>query len=133
MWATIACLPVLPFILMQLWRIVIIPKLLSIFNITSRGGVRLDAGAGNETDLSNVTLPRIKFLGHAGFVYQWMDVTVLIDPWFYPAFMYSWYPFPDNRFLAQDDVVNKTFDYLYISHSELFCFLCKSCFAMTVA
>ena len=26
-------------------------------------------------------LPRIKFLGHAGFVYQWRGVSILFDPW----------------------------------------------------
>src|ERR1700742_2577170 len=38
-----------------------------------------------------------------------------MDPWFYPAFLKSWFPYPDNRHLmdqAQDS------DYIYISHAH---------------
>lgn len=57
----------------------------------------------------------IEFLGHAGFVVRHQNIRVLIDPWFYPAFLASWFPYPDNRFLLAD-VLGERFDYLYISH-----------------
>jgi UDP-MurNAc hydroxylase len=37
-----------------------------------------------------------------------------MDPWFGPAFLDSWFPFPDNRNLL-DDVVGGQFDFLYVS------------------
>jgi UDP-MurNAc hydroxylase len=60
---------------------------------------------------------RIEHLGHAGFVVHHRGKQVLIDPWFYPAFLASWFPYPDNRFLL-DRVRGRRFDYLYISHSH---------------
>src|SRR5262245_40202581 len=58
---------------------------------------------------------RIEYLGHAGFVVHHRSRKVLIDPWFYPAFLASWFPFPDNRFLLAR-VTGGRFDYLYIPH-----------------
>jgi UDP-MurNAc hydroxylase len=54
-------------------------------------------------------------LGHAGFILEIGRTRILIDPWFFPAFLKSWFPYPDNRFLL-DSVVHQNFDYLYISH-----------------
>jgi UDP-MurNAc hydroxylase len=57
----------------------------------------------------------VHYLGHAGFVVQHNGTNVLIDPWFFPAFMQSWFPYPDNRFLL-NMVCERQFDYLYVSH-----------------
>jgi UDP-MurNAc hydroxylase len=40
-----------------------------------------------------------------------------MDPWFFPAFLDSWFPYPDNRNLM-DEVVTGPFDYLYVSHAH---------------
>jgi len=61
--------------------------------------------------------PQIEYLGHAGFAVTFAGKSVLIDPWFYPAFLGSWFPFPDNRFLATPLAARK-FDYLYVSHTH---------------
>jgi len=58
---------------------------------------------------------RLFYLGHAGFVLEHDGTSLLIDPWFFPAFMQSWFPYPDNRFLL-DTVRGRRFDYLYVSH-----------------
>jgi len=60
---------------------------------------------------------QIEYLGHAGFVVHFAGTQVLIDPWFYPAFLKSWFPFPDNRFLASS-LAGRRFDYLYVSHTH---------------
>jgi UDP-MurNAc hydroxylase len=62
-------------------------------------------------------MPKIDYLGHAGFVVEYAGTRVVIDPWFYPAFLASWFPYPDNRFLA-DRVTGGRFDYLYVSHTH---------------
>ena len=59
----------------------------------------------------------IQYLGHAGFVVEHRNVRLLMDPWFYPAFLQSWFPYPDNRSLL-DRVVGEQFDYLYVSHAH---------------
>ena len=58
---------------------------------------------------------RLTYLGHAGFILEALDKRILVDPWFYPAFFQSWFPFPDNRFLASS-IQNQKFDFLYVSH-----------------
>lgn len=58
---------------------------------------------------------RLTYLGHAGFIVETGDIRILMDPWFYPAFLQSWFPLPDNRPLL-DQVLGGGFDYLYISH-----------------
>src|ERR1700691_1888667 len=58
---------------------------------------------------------RLTFLGHAGFILEAGGTRILIDPFFFSAFLNSWFPYPDNRFLL-DSVLNEKFDYLYISH-----------------
>jgi UDP-MurNAc hydroxylase len=57
----------------------------------------------------------IQYLGHAGFIVSSAGVRLLVDPWFYPAFLGSWFPFPDNRDLLSD-VAGGDFDALYLSH-----------------
>lgn len=60
---------------------------------------------------------RVIFLGHAGFIVEHRGRRLLIDPWFYPAFLESWFPFPDNR--AQLDLVYEApFDALFVSHTH---------------
>jgi len=59
----------------------------------------------------------IHYLGHAGFIVEHHGVRVLIDPWFYPAFLQSWFPYPDNRSLL-NRVVGERFDYMYVSHGH---------------
>ena len=58
---------------------------------------------------------RLTYLGHAGFIVEARGLRILIDPWFFPAFLGSWFPYPDNRFLL-DSVLDDKFDFLYISH-----------------
>src|SRR5689334_2901639 len=57
----------------------------------------------------------IDYLGHAGFIVEHEGLRLLMDPWFYPAFLCSWFPYPDNRFLMKR-VAEQRFDYLYVSH-----------------
>jgi UDP-MurNAc hydroxylase len=59
----------------------------------------------------------IRYLGHAGFVVEHAGVRLLIDPWFYPAFLGAWFPFPDNRSLLPL-VTGCRFDVLYVSHAH---------------
>src|SRR5262245_4311292 len=59
----------------------------------------------------------IRYLGHAGFVVEHAGVRLLIDPWFYPAFLGAWFPFPDNRSLLPL-VTGGRFDVLYVSHAH---------------
>jgi UDP-MurNAc hydroxylase len=62
-------------------------------------------------------MAEVRYLGHAGFVVSHAGRRILMDPWFYPAFLDSWFPFPDNRNLL-DEVVSGAFDYLYVSHAH---------------
>ena len=39
-----------------------------------------------------------------------------MDPWVYPAFAASWFPYPRNRDFTLNAVLQTSFDYLYISH-----------------
>ncbi|MCF2529991.1 Rieske 2Fe-2S domain-containing protein [Yinghuangia soli] len=66
------------------------------------------------------TLPagaRIRSLGHAGYEIEHAGVRLLIDPWFHPAFLGAWFPFPDNRPLL-DHVAAGSYDLLYLSHAH---------------
>ena len=86
-------------------------------NNLKRGGVSLDASPFAAT-ADEATTPLIKYLGHAGFIYQHGEITGIIDPWFNSAFIHSWFPFPNNQFLEESDVANCLFDFLYISHTH---------------
>ena len=59
----------------------------------------------------------IRYLGHAGFVVSHAGARLLIDPWFYPAFLGAWFPFPDNRHLLPE-VTGGSIDALYVSHAH---------------
>jgi len=66
---------------------------------------------GNQLDIPGSVAP----LGHAGFAVTYAGKRLVIDPWFYPAFCGSWFPWPDNRNLAWDA---REMDVLYISHAH---------------
>lgn len=57
----------------------------------------------------------LTYLGHAGFIVNVRGLRILIDPWFFPAFLRSWFPYPDNRFLLPS-VLDQKPDFLYVSH-----------------
>jgi UDP-MurNAc hydroxylase len=59
----------------------------------------------------------VQYLGHAGFIAQHRGIKILVDPWFYPAFLNSWFPYPDNRHLLST-IETERFDYLYVSHAH---------------
>ena len=57
---------------------------------------------------------RVTGLGHAGVLFETSSGSVLCDPWTFPAFFGSWFPFPDNAWLNWDAIGRA--DYLYVSH-----------------
>lgn len=58
---------------------------------------------------------RLLLTGHAGVLVRARSgATVLCDPWFNPAYLGSWFPFPDNADLDLGQIASPT--YLYISH-----------------
>jgi hypothetical protein len=59
----------------------------------------------------------VQCLEHAGFIVQHQGVKILIDPWFPSAFLHSWFPYPDNRYLISE-LRSMDFNYLYISHAH---------------
>ncbi|MEV8095969.1 MBL fold metallo-hydrolase [Kitasatospora sp. NPDC085879] len=59
----------------------------------------------------------IRHLGHAGFAVEHAGLRLLIDPWFHPAFLDAWFPYPDNRHLLPE-VLAGPWDHLYISHTH---------------
>src|SRR5262245_53640316 len=86
--------------------------------ITSIGGS--DATASGDAPLpaqNDMPESTIQYLGHAGFIVTHADTSILIDPWFYPAFLQSWFPYPDNRCLLTD-VLDRRYDFLYVSHTH---------------
>ncbi|KQV23979.1 MULTISPECIES: MBL fold metallo-hydrolase [unclassified Kitasatospora] len=62
-------------------------------------------------------MTEIRHLGHAGFVVGHAGLRILIDPWFHPAFLDAWFPYPDNRALLPE-VVEGRYDFLYVSHTH---------------
>ena len=58
----------------------------------------------------------IKFLGHAGFMYETKNEMILMDPWMSKegAFDSSWYQFPSNHKLGDEirESISKT-DYTF--------------------
>ena len=66
----------------------------------------------------------LKFLGHAGFMYETNNEVLLMDPWMSEegAFDSSWYQFPSNHALG--DQIRKEIEstekeiYIYISHEH---------------
>jgi len=60
---------------------------------------------------------RATSLGHAGILIRSSQATIVCDPWFVPAFLGSWFPFPRNdRLDAETMAAVCAPDYLYISH-----------------
>ena len=56
-------------------------------------------------------------LGHAGILIRCPQATIVCDPWFVPAFLGSWFPFPRNdRLDAETMAAVCAPDYLYVSH-----------------
>ena len=66
----------------------------------------------------------IKFLGHAGFLYETNNEIILMDPWMSKegAFDSSWYQFPSNHDLGDEirEIITDTNKeiYIYISHEH---------------
>jgi UDP-MurNAc hydroxylase len=57
----------------------------------------------------------VLFLGHAGLQISCGGRTILCDPWFNPAYLWSWFPYPDNSHLVRDDQLLNP-DFLFVSH-----------------
>ena len=60
---------------------------------------------------------RATSIGHAGILVETDAGSIVCDPWFVPAFLGSWFPFPRNDQL--DDELRARIeqaDYLYVSH-----------------
>jgi UDP-MurNAc hydroxylase len=60
---------------------------------------------------------RITYIGHAGLFIESDYGSILCDPWFNPAYLYSWFPFPANDHLNKDKFISP--DFLYVSHLHL--------------
>lgn len=60
---------------------------------------------------------RATSLGHAGILIRAGRTSIVCDPWFEPAFLGSWFPFPRNDRLDEETMrVVCSPDYLYVSH-----------------
>ena len=60
---------------------------------------------------------RATSLGHAGILIRCRQASIVCDPWFEPAFLGSWFPFPRNdRLDAETMAAVCQPDYLYVSH-----------------
>ncbi|WP_227997898.1 Rieske 2Fe-2S domain-containing protein [Nocardia australiensis] len=57
---------------------------------------------------------QITSVGHAGFHIRTVAGSILCDPWVNPAYLGSWFPFPDNTQLDWDELGDC--DFLYVSH-----------------
>jgi UDP-MurNAc hydroxylase len=56
-------------------------------------------------------------LGHAGILIRCRQATLVCDPWFEPAFLGAWFPFPRNDQLDSETMAAVCApDYLYVSH-----------------
>ena len=60
---------------------------------------------------------RATSIGHAGILVESDGGSILCDPWFVPAFLGSWFPFPRNDQL-DDELLARiaAVDHLYVSH-----------------
>ena len=60
---------------------------------------------------------RATSLGHAGILIESDHGSIVCDPWFVPAFLGSWFPFPRNDRLDDDLLARiEGADFLYVSH-----------------
>ncbi|HEY3714215.1 MAG TPA: Rieske 2Fe-2S domain-containing protein [Jatrophihabitantaceae bacterium] len=57
---------------------------------------------------------RVTGLGHASVLIETAHGSILTDPWVNPAYLGSWFPFPDNSQLDWDAIGRA--DYLFVSH-----------------
>ena len=57
----------------------------------------------------------ITHLGHACIRIEHQKLSLTTDPWFYPAFLKSWFPYPDNREHLRTALAS---DYIYLSHAH---------------
>ncbi len=57
----------------------------------------------------------VEHLGHAAFRVECDGKVLVTDPWFNPAFLGSWFPWPDNRYCEE---TARSADCLYISHAH---------------
>ncbi len=57
---------------------------------------------------------RVTYIGHAGLFVQTDRGSILCDPWFNPAFLASWFPFPSNEEIDPESIGSP--DYLFVSH-----------------
>lgn len=57
---------------------------------------------------------KVTTIGHAGLLIEAGGSRILCDPWFNPAYLASWFPFPRNDRLDLSEVEHP--DYLYVSH-----------------
>jgi UDP-MurNAc hydroxylase len=60
-------------------------------------------------------MTQITHLGHAGFNVEYNGFRLVCDPWFTPAFLKSWFPWPDNREMQREA---QNADALYLSHAH---------------
>jgi L-ascorbate metabolism protein UlaG (beta-lactamase superfamily)/nitrite reductase/ring-hydroxylating ferredoxin subunit len=61
--------------------------------------------------------PLVTSLGHAGLRVETADLRLLFDPWLSgPAFLGSWFPLPDNRFLLDSAALDC--DWVAVSHEH---------------
>lgn len=60
---------------------------------------------------------KFTYLGHNGYLVEFGQITLLIDPWFYPAHLDGWFPFPNNMPLL-DQIDWRKVTHLYISHEH---------------
>ena len=60
---------------------------------------------------------RATSIGHAGILVESEHGSILCDPWFVPAFLGAWFPFPRNDQLDDDLLARiEAADHLYVSH-----------------
>jgi UDP-MurNAc hydroxylase len=60
---------------------------------------------------------RATSIGHAGILIETDHGSIVCDPWFVPAFLGAWFPFPRNDQLDDDLRARiEAADYLYVSH-----------------
>ncbi len=60
---------------------------------------------------------RATSIGHAGILVESDHGSILCDPWFVPAFLGAWFPFPRNDQLDDDLLARiEAADHLYVSH-----------------
>ena len=80
--------------------------------------VLLTVGYQKQKRHATTKTPTITSLSHAGFIYEYDGLKILIDPWVYPAFAASWFPYPKNKRYILNTFARTQFDVLYISHTH---------------